>query len=221
MANEKTNTALVEYAKKAWSEKWGYVWGTYGKLLTEELLQQKINQYPEMVGGYEEMIRKRWMGRKVTDCVGLIKSFLWWTGEKLSYDNKTDVSANGMYNNAKEKGPIDTIPETPGLCVYKQGHIGVYIGEGFVIEANRTSVGVIKTPLKGKGSTPWTHWLKCPYIEYWKTYSLQEVAVDNAMAAGVITDRVYWLDVLNGKEPVNIEYLTKVFMNTGIIKGGK
>jgi murein L,D-transpeptidase YcbB/YkuD len=43
------------------------------------------------------------------------------------------------------------------------GHVGVYIGGGYVIEAKGFSVGVVKTSLK---SRPWKRWGKCPYITY-------------------------------------------------------
>ena len=46
-----------------------------------------------------------------------------------------DIGANQMYYNAKESGPISTIPDIPGLAVWHEGHIGVYIGNGQVIEA--------------------------------------------------------------------------------------
>lgn len=42
----KTNFDLVKQAEKALSEKWGYVWGSWGQILTEKLLQQKLKQYP-------------------------------------------------------------------------------------------------------------------------------------------------------------------------------
>jgi hypothetical protein len=71
-----------------------------------------------------------------------------------------------MFNAATEKGPINTIPEIPGLCVRKDQHIGVYIGNGQVIESKGTKYGVVQTPLKGVGANAWTHWLKCPFIEY-------------------------------------------------------
>ena len=77
-----------------------------------------------------------------------------------------DVSANGMYDAAEEKCLIATLPEIPGICVWKPKHIGVYIGNGQVIEAKGTKYGVVQTPLKGRGANAWTHWLKCPYIEY-------------------------------------------------------
>ena len=43
-----------------------------------------------------------------------------------------DVTANGMFDAATVKGTIDTIPEVPGLAVWHQGHIGIYIGNGEV-----------------------------------------------------------------------------------------
>ena len=72
-----------------------------------------------------------------------------------------------MYDATTRKGTIDTIPERAGICVYMQGHVGVYIGNGWVIECagNR---GAVKTPLRGKGATAWTHWMECPFIDYSK-----------------------------------------------------
>ena len=74
-----------------------------------------------------------------------------------------DVGANTMYNSAVEKGTIETLPETPGLAVWHDGHIGIYIGNGEVVQAANTTAGVIRSQL---GDTAWTHWLKIPYIEY-------------------------------------------------------
>ena len=68
-----------------------------------------------------------------------------------------------MYENATEKGSIDSMPEIPGLAVWHTGHIGIYIGNGEVIEAMGTRYGVVRTYLDD-GS--WTHWLKIPYITY-------------------------------------------------------
>ena len=65
--------------------------------------------------------------------------------------------------NAGRKGSIETMPDTPGLAVWKSGHIGVYIGSGEVIEAMDTRYGVVKTKLQGRG---WSHWLEVPGIKY-------------------------------------------------------
>ncbi len=68
-----------------------------------------------------------------------------------------------MYENAVEKGTIDTMPEIPGLAVWHEGHIGIYIGNGEVVETMGTKYGVVRTQLAG---SRWTHWLKVPYITY-------------------------------------------------------
>lgn len=43
----KNNLDLVEWAKQAESHGWGYVWGTYGDVLTRSYYKAKAEQYPE------------------------------------------------------------------------------------------------------------------------------------------------------------------------------
>lgn len=158
---------LVTYAIHAWESGWGYVWGTYGCVLTDSLFAYKLEQYPDGVGNYEDFIRANWLGGRTTDCVGLIKGYGWLNPETLSIDYATngmpDLGANQMYYSATVSGPIDTMPDKPGLAVWHDGHIGVYIGDGYVIEAMGTKYGVVKTELAGRG---WTHWLEIEYINY-------------------------------------------------------
>ena len=136
-------------------------------MLTPELFQYKLTQYPEGVGQYADFIRNNWLGKHTADCVGLIKGYGWLNADTMEIEYGTngmpDIGANQMYYNATRKGTIDTIPEVPGLAVWKSGHIGVYIGDGQVIEAMGTKYGVVKTQLQGRG---WTHWLEIPYINY-------------------------------------------------------
>lgn len=163
----KNATDLVTYAVHAWESGWGYVWGTYGNVLTESLLAYKVSQYPDGVGNHENFIRAHWLGGRTTDCVGLIKGYSWLSPETMTIDYGThgmpDIGANQMYYTARESGPISTMPDIPGLAVWHEGHIGVYIGGGHVIEAMGTKNGVVKTELAKRN---WTHWLKIPYINY-------------------------------------------------------
>ena len=158
---------LVQYALHAYQEHWGYVWGTFGLVLTESLFEAKLAQYPDALAGNADFIRQTWVGGRTTDCVGLIKGYGWLDAEteEIVYNTNgmPDISANEMYHSATASGPIDTIPETPGLAVWHDGHIGVYIGNGEVVEAMGTRYGVVKTKLEG---ARWTHWLKIPYISY-------------------------------------------------------
>lgn len=163
----KNNLDLVKWSEFAADKGWGYVWGTYGTVLTDSFLESKITQYPDEVGGKEEFIRANWLGKRTADCVGLIKGYSWYDVESQSTilvsNGMPDIGADTMYENATEKGTIDTIPEIPGLAVWKEGHIGVYIGDGKVVEAYGTTSGVIRSELANGG---WTHWLKIPYITY-------------------------------------------------------
>ncbi len=158
---------LVAYAIQAWEAGWGYVWGSFGGILTEDAFQSKLQQYPDALSGNEDFIRANWVGGRTSDCVGLIKGYGWLDTDTMSFvyasNGMPDITANQMYHNAAVSGEIATIPEIPGLAVWHDGHIGVYIGGGFVIEAMGTHYGVVRTELEGRG---WTHWLQIPYINY-------------------------------------------------------
>jgi len=163
----KNNMDLVTYAVNAFNSGWGYVWGTYGDVLTDSLFAYKLEQYPDGVGEYEDFIRNHWLGGRTTDCVGLIKGYGWYNPDTKTIEYGTngmpDVGADQMYRNAEVSGFMDTMPDIPGLAVWKSGHIGVYIGNGEVIEAMGTKYGVIKTKLSERG---WKAWLEIPYISY-------------------------------------------------------
>lgn len=156
----KTGRGLVEYAKIQLGRPYWY--GTYGNISTQSLYTAKKKQYPNY---YTWALISDQIGKRVHDCVGLIKGYLWSdTPESVpKYNGAQDVSANGMFGKCKVSGTIDTLPETPGALVFMQGHVGVYIGGGNVIEARGHAYGVVKTKLKER---PWKNWGLCPWIEY-------------------------------------------------------
>lgn len=164
---DKNNLDLVKWAQMAYDNKWGYVWGSHGNVLTANELKRLEKTFGSHVTDKEEYIKSHWLGRRTSDCVGLIKGYGWYdeASEIIKYgtNGMKDVTADGMFNAAVEKGPISTMPDIPGIAVWHQGHIGVYIGNGYVIHAANTYDGVIKTPITSSG---WTHWLKVPYINY-------------------------------------------------------
>lgn len=175
----KTNKGLVKFAKQmlAKGDDTIYVYGTFGQKLTTTLINQKANQYTYNVS--RKALYKKVMNSSGTeyafDCVGLIKAYMWnWNNGSYKYKATQDKSANGMYGAAKVKGNIKTIPEVEGILVQMDGHIGIYIGNGYVIECTPAKAfakqthgggGVCKTKLKDR---KWEHWLECPYITYEK-----------------------------------------------------
>lgn len=158
---EKTAKGLVAYALAQLGKPYWY--GTFGQAAAEELYEEKKRQYPRY---YEKPFDAAAAGQKVHDCVGLIKGYLWCdTPEDAApaYNREQDVSANGMYGLCFASGNISDIPEEPGLLVFFNHHVGVYIGNGEVVEARGRKYGVVKTRLADR---PWEKWGVCPYIDY-------------------------------------------------------
>lgn len=162
----KTNTGLVAYAQANLGNPYWY--GTFGQTGTQNLLDSKRNQYPSFYTNARYSECKKDIGKRVHDCVGLIKGYLWSDSNTAAprYNAAQDVSANGMLSKCTEHGNIGKMPEIPGVLVFMDGHVGVYEGNGYVIECTvARGGGVIRTALN---SRPWVHWGKCPWITYEK-----------------------------------------------------
>lgn len=173
----KTNSGLVAYAKAQVGLPYWY--GTYGQTATESLYKSKKAQYPSY---YTASDFSSQYGKRVHDCVGLIKGYLWSdsaTGTP-TYNSAQDKSAGGMYAAATTKGKISTFPGTAGLLVFKGSsassitHVGVYDGNGYVYEAKGHAYGTLKTVFK---SSDWPYWAQCPYCTD-DTSSTTSTAVD-------------------------------------------
>lgn len=174
-----TNLGLVKHAEKALALNTKYMWGGLLREITPAYIDQLQRIYGNQSGtGYsaprwtelKALVGKKYYG---VDCVGLIKSYYWsgkadgGTGSpKYGTAGFPDVNANYMYQQAKVKGRISSIPETPGLIVYckTHPHVGIYIGNGYTIESTLGSRG--DGVVKRKLDNLWEYWFECPYIEY-------------------------------------------------------
>lgn len=174
----KNNLDLVQWAIEAECSGWGYVWGTYGHVLTRDYYEAKLAQYPEGVGNYADFIEANWLGRRTADCVGLVKGYCWFNPETQSIgygvNGMPDIATEQMIDWCEEKGSMDTMPEIPGLLLWMDGHVGIYIGDGYAIEAMGTKYGVVKTQVAGRG---WAKWGKIPCIQYIEETGPTEVTV--------------------------------------------
>ena len=200
----KNNVDLVVHSIGALLEGWAYVWGTWGKVLTEQDLKFKAVQYPNVFDeGRIAYIRKYHMGKRTADCGGLIKSYLWWTGAGPVYTPATDVTVDMMYNQATVKGTIDTIPDVPGIIVWFKGHAGVYTGDRAVIEARGTTYGVVNTEIDKR---PWTHWFQHKDILY-KTIAEPKPDQDEADTADWAKTARRWVidnNISDGTRPKDV-----------------
>ena len=170
----KTATGLVEYAKAQVGRPYWY--GCFGQVSSSGLYYAKKKQYPRY---YTADDFKNQYGNKVHDCIGLIKGYMWCDGvddkhPKYESNGCPDINEEEMYKRASIKGSIKTMPKVNGILVFKPNHVGVYIGNGYVIEARGHAYGVVKTKLQDRG---WEKWCECPYILYQKKNNAKDKKV--------------------------------------------
>ena len=150
-----------------------YVYATVGQVCTIPLLMKIQKQYGATMGeGYYQLKGDytkgrcgKWLGKVAYDCSGLIKA-----GRKALSGIWRDVSAQGTYDQCIRRGPIKDMPLIPGCAVFmysaskkRMGHVGLYIGNGFVVEARGVDYGVVKTKLSSRA---WGYWGLLDWLEY-------------------------------------------------------
>ena len=177
-----TNEHFVAFCEKMIGQPYWY--GSVVYKCTESLRSRKAKQYPShykdnRTTRYRDDIAKK---KVCADCVGLIKGYNWTHGgagviESIGTDKTftskyggngcPDKSANGMFTYAKSKGcawgTIETLPEIPGVALRSDGHVGVYVGNGYAVEERGFSYGCVKTKV---ASRKWTHWFQLPFVDY-------------------------------------------------------
>lgn len=168
----KTGVGLAKWAQDAVNDGNHVYWyGTYMNPCTNSKLKSKAKQYPshytkDRTARYERDIKE---GKICSDCVGLIKGYLWEENGVIKYkrDNISDVSAKGMHSACKVKGKItNNGADLPiGALVFNSSlsHVGVYIGNGKVSEARNFAKGFQTNTLK---SRTFTLWGLCPWCDY-------------------------------------------------------
>lgn len=163
-ASEYVKTVLI-----ALNEKWGYIYGTAGDSWTEtkqKNLEAKYNSDPSKYSSYKLSAQygTKWIGHKVADCSGLVKWALVQNGSTCPH------GSNSIWRSSlSEKGAIEkNTVLAPGELVFKlkngtdYHHVGVYIGDGAVVEAQGSKTGVVKS----KVSSGWTHHGKLKVVDY-------------------------------------------------------
>ena len=175
-----TGVGLVLNCKKMLDSNTVYMWGCYGQKLTSDLIERKAKQYPNRFSAARrEFLRTlaesgEWYA---CDCAGLIKNYFWGGfGNKIRYSAFNDYGTESMKKASVRTGKISQMPQIPGIVVYKKGHIGVYAGNGDVIECTLGSRGdgVVLTKLSEAG---WTDWFFAPDVNYEDDPPIQKIYV--------------------------------------------
>lgn len=168
---ECTNSGLVKYCKQALKEKTVYMWGGLFRQVTNSYIKQLSSMYPKQYPADRQKNLKSLVGKDYygCDCIGLIKSYYFGgigvEKNAKGYDGSKDFGVGGMYNAAKIKGKIASIPKKEGVLVMTSdfGHVGVYIGGNEVIECtlSRFGDGVVQTNFSDR---QWAFWCQCPFL---------------------------------------------------------
>ena len=152
--------SLISKFKYALDNGWGYIWGAAGLMWTENRQQQKVNYMVSKYGAdwkknadakkdnyySAALYGSKWIGHYVADCSGLFV----WAFKQLG--GAIYHGSNSIYDRycTSEKGKLtDELKKKllPGTAVFvdksgNKSHIGLYIGNGKVIEASGTQAGV-------------------------------------------------------------------------------
>lgn len=189
-----TPEQLIEKFRHALKFKWGYIWGAAGQQWTEAKQQATTNEMAKKYGS-------KWIGHTVADCSGLFA----WAFKKLG--SYMYHGSNTMWNRfCVSKGELKNGKRTdgeelkPGTAVFvyhdldgKRSHVGLYIGDGTVIEAASTRQGVITSKVTNK---KWTEWGELKYVNYGTNEPVpakEPVLEQRLMRYGCKGDDVKWL----------------------------
>ena len=177
---------LIIKFKYAYENKWGYIINTAGILWTQEKQNKVTNTYAIKYGS-------KWIGHYVADCSGL---FTWafaqlggfmYHGSNTMWDRY--CTSKGKLKSGKRADGKELRPGT-AVFVLKNGddrsHVGLYIGNGEVIEASSTEVGVIKTKIT---NSKWAEWGELKGVDY-ETQSTNVTPTTNVGSAVVNAVRV-------------------------------
>lgn len=162
MATVKT-ADLIDKFWYAYNNKWGYILGTAGEKWTQAKQDAATGETARLYGS-------RWIGHMVADCSGLFTWAFKQLGGFMYHGSNTMWNKYCVAQGKLVKGKRSDGQELkPGTAVFvlKNGndrsHVGLYVGEGKVIEASGTKVGVIITEIT---HSKWAEWGELKGVEY-------------------------------------------------------
>ena len=174
MAENKTVKAadVIAIFKTALNDKWGYVWGqTHVKWdATRQAAYAKAKaSNPDCKNSIK--YGPKWYGHWVTDCSGLFSYAFAHLGGYMYHGSNTMYdkycTAKGQLKNGKRTDGKELKPGTAVFCYNEtkknRSHVGLYIGNGDVIEAAGASSGVVKSKVTNSKWDDWGELKGCDY----------------------------------------------------------
>ena len=160
--------ALIAKFQQALEEHWGYIWGTAGEKWTAEK-QKELEKTTDSNRAQGRQYGSKWIGHRVADCSGLFSWAFKQLGGTIYHGSDTMYRKYCVNKGELNKGKrTDRGTLKPGTAVFvwngsSYSHVGLYEGNGIVIEAMSTLKGVTTTKVTaGK----WTHWGEVTGVDY-------------------------------------------------------
>lgn len=181
-------------------QQWGYIYGTRGQTWTQKL-QVEYSKSTHTNWKKTRAYGSQWIGRRVTDCSGLIFWACKQLGENVAHHSHylyTDYCRNkGKLNNGLRADGTQPRPGSLVFLVNAQGrkhHVGVYCGNNVVIEAKGTQWGVVTSEL-----SHWDAWGELKCIDY-NNNSDNILQPDNATQQARTINPGSYLNLRNGPD---------------------
>lgn len=207
MANEKviSTQALIEKFRYALDNGWGYVWGAAGEIWTQAKQDAATREQTVKFG-------QQWVGHRVADCSGLF----YWAFKQLG--GYMYHGSNTMYKSyCTAKGTLSKGKRTDGMALKlgtalftgtesDHGHVGLYIGDGNVIEAKGTQAGVV---LSKASNTKWTFWGELKGVDYGSAIP------DSSGNQGFPDETVWRPTIRKGCKGEDVKYVQTILYNLG------
>lgn len=174
--------ALIAKFEQALNEKWGYIWGTAGESWTAAK-QAELEKTTDEDRAQGRKYGSKWIGHTVADCSGLFSWAFRQLGGYMYHGSDTMYRKYCTQKGELKKGKrTDGGALKPGTAVFvwngkKYSHVGLFIGNGIVIEAMGTINGVTTTKVS---ASKWTHWGELTGVDYSGTGSVPAVIPSEA-----------------------------------------
>ena len=159
-----TNIELVDNLMKIYNElPTVYALGGIGWKLTDYRYNYLRNQYEKN----KKFLTPDTKGKYACDCSGMIVGAAydgWRVGNEPVWSRAHDWNDASLHNLMTDKcKPADA---QIGMCLWKKGHVGLYVGNGYGLDSNYDSATSNGIHLRKIEEVGWTEAGKLPEIEY-------------------------------------------------------
>ena len=159
---------LIAKFREALEGDWGYIYSTAGVKWTSAK-QAEMDKTTEAKYANSRLYGKKWIGHMVADCSGLFTWAFKQLGGTMYHGSNTMYlkwcQDKGSLKSGKRSDGKKLLPGTAVFCWdgSTYSHVGLYIGNDTVIEAQGVKAGVVTSKVT---ASKWVNWGELNGVEY-------------------------------------------------------